>query len=393
MVRNMAPPDEKSRNSSGDKERRNGDIFPSTVGAHSVTSVTSDEEDCKIDEGNGDDFISPQMIQDQRVKEIERESRSAAKAAAKIQPSKTSAAAGAVEVGNKRNVRQQRYPSRMEKYWDSQFHLESAPNSVPPSSVSARRTSEATTEVAEAETLAAPGAHVQNGPHATEDSSEGRQSEDLLKDEEAPIPTAESRDSDAGHLVEANKVDDADVIIDATDVKKDNFKRKLVVAALFLFCLTLGLGLYFGLQSDAPLQCKFDDPRCCNFADEPLAHLGPLSCYCFNTTELLHEEGDDSTFSLELYDTVKTLFLNLFDESEDDVGMSTEERKALVAELTDLNGDSCHPFDQVFFLFANEGMYMQLLHNARSDTQKRHFILGTLFIFTNGIGWNDSEGW
>jgi hypothetical protein len=236
---------------------------------------------------------------------------------------------------------------------------------------------------------AAPGAYAHAGPEAMGDSD--RQDQEQMKDEEAPPETVSSTDGNTE--VQANKVDDAEIIIQATDVEKDNFKRKLVVAGIFLFCLALGLGLYFGLfglQKDQTPKCKYDDPRCCDYSDVPIAHLAPLSCYCFNTTELVEDE-DNYKYNQTKYGRAKKLFLALF-FSEKIEEMSTEQLKAFDA-IRGLTGNSCHLYDQVFLMFANEDIFSELLFKKRTDIQKRNFVLGQLFIATNGIDWAESEGW
>jgi hypothetical protein len=395
---------------------------------------TSERED-----STASDYLSPQMIQQQRVKAMERESREAAqtqrtqkekhtKKKKKTKKKKTNtnmtAQLGAAAVNN-HNIRQQRpYPNQLEKYWDDQFDRISASDAgSTTAAMSASKRLESNDDSSpyfdgissndvgsnantnghqHSSPPAAPGAYAHAGPEAMGDSDRQNQDQERMKDEEAPPETVSSTDGNT--LVQANKVDDAEMIIQATDVQNDNFKRKLVVAGIFLFCLALGLGLYFGLRKDQTPKCKYndprccedsedpyDDPRCCDYSEEPTAHLAPLSCYCFNTTELLEDE-DDHKYNQTLYDASKRLFLTLY-QSEDIVGTSTEKRKAFVATLEGLTGNSCHPYDQFFLMFANEGIFSELLLNKRTDIQKRNFVLGQIFIATNGIDWAESEGW
>eukprot|EP00980_Cylindrotheca_fusiformis_P024669 scaffold12200_cov122-Cylindrotheca_fusiformis.AAC.1 len=165
--------------------------------------------------------------------------------------------------------------------------------------------------------------------------------------------------------------------------------------------------MYFGLRSDEPsFVCQYNDPRCCDYSNEPIAHLAPLSCYCFNNTDLVFgrslagEDGgrnirghEDVKFNQTLFDEVKKLYLELYEREENVVQPPREELKAFVEELRGLNGHTCHPFDQIFSMFANDKMYSQLLQRSQEHDQKQIFALGTIFVSTGGIGWEESVGW
>jgi hypothetical protein len=429
----MAPSDNDSESSDDDKQDRGMALnkeqqteYPSAEveGAqHHAAAVNHDHQETIDDTSEGEDstapdFLSPQMIQEQRVKAMERESREAAQSQSTHKKKHTkkkkdtnpnmTAQSGAVAANN-HNIRQQQpYPNQLEKYWDDQFDRISPSAGSATAAMSASKMLESndddssyfdgisSNEVGSnpnrnghqhSSPPAAPGAYAHAGPEAMGDSD--RQDQEQRKDEEAPPQAVSS--TDGSTLVQANKVDNAEMVIQATDVEKDNFKRKLVVAGIFFFCLALGLGLYFGLRKDQTPKCKYDDRRCCDYSKEPIAHLAPLSCYCFNTTELLEDEHG-YTYNQTLYYKAKSLFLDLY-QSEDIVGISRKERKAFVATLEGLTGNSCHPYDQIFLMFANENIFSELVVHKRPDIQKRNFVLGQMFIATNGIDWDESEGW
>eukprot|EP00980_Cylindrotheca_fusiformis_P005974 scaffold1276_cov99-Cylindrotheca_fusiformis.AAC.3 len=351
----------------------------------SPSSAASDEE---ADEA---DYISPQQIHEQRVKEAEREQRETARTT-----TARTAADGPVqdEVTDNANPRQ-RYPVEMEKYWNGYFQ-----NQGDLQSKNAESDSATTPHVRRQRNMAAPqwkppGAYSLGG----EDSSRQRQ-EVLDKDEEAalstspPPTTGNNGEDDDATLLEANKVEDVDVIINATDVRRDSFRQKTILASICLLGIALGLGLYFGLRSDeTSFGCQYNDPRCCDYSNEPIEHLALLSCSCFNNTDLVFGKSptggdggrsirghEDVKFNQTLFDEVKKLYLDLHDSEENVVQPPREELKAFVEELRGLNGHTCHPFDQ-------------LLQSLREHDQKQIFALGTIFVSTGGIGWEGSDGW
>eukprot|EP00980_Cylindrotheca_fusiformis_P013229 scaffold3359_cov123-Cylindrotheca_fusiformis.AAC.33 len=188
----------------------------------SPSSAASDD----VDEA---DYISPQLIHEQRVKEAERERRETARTkTARI------AADGSVQdvITDNANPRQ-RYPVEMEKYWDGYFQ-----NQGDIQSKTTESDSTTTPHVYRHRNRAAPQLKPPGAYSFGREGDSSRQRQEVLDtDEEAalstspPTTTGNNGEDDDASLLVANKVEDVDVIINATDVRKDNFKQRTILAS------------------------------------------------------------------------------------------------------------------------------------------------------------------
>lgn len=380
---------------------------------------------------NASAILSPEVIQDQRIKAIEYEMREMSKQQRQRQqelrhkhadesPDMESSAKvdSGVAISNssedddhaRNEVKSRPYPNQMEKYWDNQFGRESETFKTPGNNFASvnsfstldvsmdgpdegdvsskqRRKKESTFSAP-----VAPGAYAQVGPE--ENNTAGS---DLLDEQNAtPLDTTTT----SGALVHANKVDDAQAVVDATDVQRDNFKRRLLVGTILMFAVGLGVGLYFGLNSKNPRINSPDcDSICCGLSKVPIGHLSPLSCYCFGTTKLIHDDDRDG-FSQDHFDKAKAYFMEFLTSEEEFLissGLMTDTNNSFVSsaiqELEPLQGNSCHRYDQMLLMFANNVTFKTYLNKKRSSIRNSHLMLASLFIATDGINWTISEGW
>lgn len=381
-------------------------------------------------DANASAILSPEVIQDQRIKAMEYEMREMSKQQRQRQqelqhkhadesPDMESSAKvdSGVAISNssednnhaRNEIKSHPYPNQMEKYWDNQFGRESETFKTPGNnfaSLSSFSTLDVSIDAPDEGDVSskqgrkkestssapvAPGAYAQVGPE--ENNTAGSA---LLDEENA---TQLDTTTTSGTLVHANKVDDAQAVVDATDVQRDNFKRRLLVGTILMFAVALGVGLYFGLSSNNPQIDSPDcDSICCDLSKVPIGHLSPLSCYCFGTTKLIDDDRDG--FSQDHFDKAKAYFMEFLTLEEEFMissGILTDTNNSFVSsaiqELEPLRGNSCHRYDQMLLMFANNVTFKTYLDKKRSSIRNSHLMLASLFIATDGINWTISEGW
>ncbi|CAJ1954107.1 unnamed protein product [Cylindrotheca closterium] len=420
------------RNQNGSERKQVVETTGALGSSRTEIAESFKSEDGTVDNNRTSVTLSPKMIQDQRIKEMEHERRERAKQQRQQElrhnpmveessPDETSSATSVINHSSSEDDHRTRsggsqsrpYPNQMEKYWDKQFGRESVKSKTDRDNLFASVMSSVSTLDANMDAPnddpvlkqgerknnirpipVAPGAYAQVGPTAGANNTDGGSASPLDEENASPLETRTS-----SNLVHANKVDDAQAIVDATDVQRDNFKRRLLIGAVFIFAVSLALGLYFGLNSNKSQVGAPDcDGICCAHYEVPIGHLAPLSCSCFGTTQLIYDRHDG--FEQHNFDKAKSYFMELL-TSQEKIMISSESMKgnnisfvsSAMQELELMQGNSCHPYDQVLLMFASNVTFEMYMNKRRSSIRNSHLMLASLFIATNGINWTQSKGW
>jgi hypothetical protein len=202
--------------------------------------------------------------------------------------------------------------------------------------------------------------------------------------------TAESsssyRRASAKSLVNAEMVDDAETIVYAEDIKKDNYRRRLtyLIICAAVVCVVV-FSLVFGLNKDetpaAEDVCDFEDERCCVPVEEmPLPDSIPLICYCTNTTEGIYDnftESNEFIYKLTILNSIN-------------IGAISAE------EGSSIDTNSCDPVNQMSLtaaLFDRWGVRVENLLDAPTDVLANIFVLSFIYITLDGVNWTQDDGW
>lgn len=376
------------RNSREDRDRKTKRRQKERKTHAAIESNEASTDD--VDGGDGSaTFLSPQEIQDNRVKQNELERRQATERENTGSGSKV----GVAGVERTKQIDEQ-LPNQVAKHWAKHFDRESKHGSVLATSSVANNGLDGDFEGKDDDrqrerkqpptpnVASMPGAHAFDGPGV---------SERLNPDTENPPSNSQDE------LVEANKVDEAETIQYAEDVTKDNFRRKLLVGGIIAFALALAIGLGVGLSGKGTPACEFGpgDPccdtsypseethqLCCYPYDNDLSDslLIPLSCYCFDNTNLILES--ETLYNATLYDATLNSYKRKIQAAFDDYIIDD-----------DMDRSSCRIDNQVFLMFSNERAYNTFLYRKSERQQIFFFFAAYLYVITDGTAWETSDNW
>lgn len=397
------------------KSNENDDIDQRNQRGESFNTITGSDRTSDVDTN---EILTPEMIQDHRIKAIEHERRIMARQ--QHERKQAAEADGGVALNNNGSNENQNgesrksghaYPSQLDKYWDKQFgrdrgnftnnisfasrssdgsasldhqpDVTTPPTDTAPKKKKKKKKQDAKKDTAKVTTRStsvpvAPGAYAQVGPGGDVNISH----------------TAEldaENGTETSNVVEANKVDDAEAIVDATDVRRDNFRRYLVVGTVLVIALAVALGLYYGLKSGRQSDC---DDFCCDPSEVPVGHLPLVSCSCFDNSKLARRHKG---YSEKYFNKTKEYMLKFLEKEREKglkrIGFNSSFINTTMANIRKRNGKSCNRFDQVLLMFSNSVSFKAYMEGQRSSVRNSYLMLASLFVETSGKNWTFSEGW
>jgi hypothetical protein len=185
-------------------------------------------------------------------------------------------------------------------------------------------------------------------------------------------------------LVRASMVDDAEPIFYAEDAVIDRSRRRMIMGiALVAAACVLVISLTILLR-ETPMEeaCTFEEEMCCtvDFDDFSNPKVAPYMCHCLNTTEGLYENLNE--VQRMVYNMMKTKLLA---------------KAEITQEFEDaLDPNGCHPLNQaLLFATSFEALGLSLEELRRASQGVIHQLLAVLIIYTtmDGLNWHQGANW